>query len=130
LSIKKIKSPLKLSKEPEHPNEFEHLESFFSFIGYFLLYGTIGSLIGRSIDKLISVLESDSKIIKTSLFFLQLLINAVVFYVAFKTITLQVGSNKLSLDSWMGATFQGLIFVTNVFSAQSYLYENIKNGLF
>ena len=119
---------------PKHSNEFEHREKFITFIAYFLFYGFIGGFIGRSIDYSISMLdnENDSKQKKIFLFGIQLLLNAIFFFLAFRIITFKskIYNYSLSLDDWIGSTFQGLIFATTMYSMQNNLYVNLNQGLF
>jgi H+/Cl- antiporter ClcA len=123
----------KINLPPEHSNEFEHREKFIPFLLYFLFYGFVGGIIGRLLDSFISALkhDDDSKQKSVLLYFLQLLINGIFFFIAFKTITIKSKyyNYSLSLDDWIGSTFQGLIFATTMYSMQNNLYVNLSQGL-
>ena len=101
-------------------------------LGYFLFYGLLGALVGRTIDKSLAYLKSDtdSKAKVFGLFILQLFINGIFFYTAFKWTTIKSKSGELTVDDWISSTFQGLIFVTTMYSVQNSIYENIKVGIF
>jgi len=115
---------------PKHPNSFEHLESIYKFLFYFLAYGLFGALVGRIIDRFLTTLKSESKGIQFLLAIFQLFLNGLLFYIAFRLITFRFGSMTLTLDDWISSTFQGLIFATTIYSVQNNLYENLKNSLF
>ena len=87
-------------------------------------------LLGRSIDIIITQFHTDKKSGSFFLGLLQLFINGLVLYTAFKLITFRFGREVLTLDDWMSSTFQGLIFVTTLYSVQNNIYENFKKGLF
>ena len=117
---------------PKHPNDFEHKETFIKFLSYFIFYGFLGALLGRSIDNSIEYLnnEEDSRQKQIGLFFLQILINGIIFFVAFQTLTFKFNNINLTFDDWISSTFQGLIFATTMYSMQNKLFDNLKNGMF
>lgn len=116
----------------KHPNSFEHKENLIVFLGYFIYYGFLGAFLGRTVDISISALKSDadSKVKLISLFILQLIFNGLFFYIIFKLITVKSKTGELTIDDWISSTFQGLIFVTTMYSVQNNIFENIKQGLF
>jgi len=115
---------MKLSNPPKHPNAFEHSEQPIKFIGFVVLYGVIGSILGRVIDKTISKVQGETHTkIEMSLFFVaQMTLNALIIYIGFRTLRL----NTLFLDDWLSSTFQGVLFVTMCFSVQDNFYANAR----
>lgn len=111
---------------PKHPNQFEHYEHISAFLFSFVVSGTLGAILGRLVDKLMQKLDPKNKITTIMVFLLQMFINAIVIFVAFKYITI----DKLSFDDWISGTFQGIIFITTFFSMQEELFLNLKNALF
>ena len=80
--------------------------------------------LGRVIDKTVSSLQGNehTKVEKALFFLLQMTVNAILIYIGFKTLRL----HKLSLDDWIGSTFQGVLFVTMCFSVQDNFYANAR----
>jgi hypothetical protein len=117
---------------PTHPNSFEHSENYWSFVGYFLLYGAAGAIIGRTIDYIVSSLDNSKTDRLTSfwLVVLQLLINGSLFYLFFQFLLLKRGGNELTFDDWVSSTFQGLIFITTMYSVQDHISKNVRQALY
>jgi hypothetical protein len=123
---------MSIKPPPAHPNIFEHTESLPVFLGYFLLYGFLGAFIGRSIDYAVKKIQNGKESKQTSFWsaILQILMNGTIFYLAFKLLLFKRGPNELTFDDWVSSTFQGLIFVTTIYSVQEELTKNIKHFMF
>jgi hypothetical protein len=110
---------------PKHPNIFEHTEALPRFMLLFVLYGTLGGVLGRITDKAAASIKPQTRINKALVFLLQLLINSATFYFAFHSIKIQ----KLAVDDWVSGTFQGIIFITTFYTVQEELLANLKGAL-
>jgi hypothetical protein len=124
-----VKSP------PSHANEYEHTEPIVKFFGTYVLFGLLGGVIGRIVDKIIVHAQNGRTGRANSIFFtlLQILFNGIIFYSLFKVVFIREGiftfisTNKtMTFDDWLGGTFQGLIFATTIYSAQDQLPYNLK----
>jgi hydrogenase-4 membrane subunit HyfE len=109
----------KILNPPQHANAFEHTEKIQSFLFMTITFGFAGILLGRFIDKQLQKIDATHPIFDT---FLQLLINAMLLYFAFKVIKL----SNLSFDDWSSSTFRGIVFLTMFFSVQDNLYTNAR----
>jgi hypothetical protein len=92
------------------------------------LYGCLGGIVGHLIDKTTTDLQgSRTSRLQSALFYcVQILLNGLLFYVAFKTITFKQAEGVLTFDDWVGGTFQGVIFATTLYSVQNQLTVNGK----
>ena len=115
-------------KPPAHPNKFEHTETLIKFLGYFVLYGFIGGIVGRCIDFSIAKIKGtrDEKLFALLMIILQIVFNGLFFYFVFKIYKFRGGSVELTFDDWISSTFQGLIFATTLYSVQDQLMINFK----
>jgi hypothetical protein len=114
-----------IPEPPKHPNQFEHVSNYPRFVGLFVLFASLGAVLGRLIDKSIALIEPTSRAEKAGLFALQVFISATMFFIAFRIIKL----DKLFFDDWLSGTFQGIIFVTTFYAMQEELFLNLKGAL-
>jgi len=112
---------------PKHPNAFEHTEQYLPFLSYFVLYGSVGGLIGRIIDYIVAHLQKKEDKWNAIVFIiLQIALNGTAFYVLFKTMKFERPSGAMTFDDWISSTFQGLIFATTFYSVQTKLTTNFQ----
>ena len=106
-----------------HFNLYEHRESIFKFLGYFLFFALLGVGIGGLLDQLVKNVQKDNPprwncgVALLS----QLLVVGLGFWFMLDKIKL-----KISFDDWMLATFSGFIFALTLFTSQTTLSSNIQ----
>ena len=105
-----------------HTNLYEHRESILKFVGYFVIYGILGVVLGGLLDYFVGKAQgtTPSKIVCGGWLVGLLAINAVVFYV------LLLVKKGIKFDDWMMSTFVGFVFSLCFFTAQSRLASNMQ----
>lgn len=114
-----------IPEPPKHPNQFEHVSDFPRFVALFILFASLGAVLGRLIDKSIALIEPKTRAEKAGLFLFQVFISASMFFLAFRVVKL----DKLFFDDWLSGTFQGIIFITTFYAMQEELFLNLKGAL-
>jgi len=112
---------------PKHPNAFEHTETYLPFLGYFLMYGFLGGVVGRQVDYIVTKIQKNDDRLSSFLFIcLQIALNGTAFFILFKTLKFNRGGFQMTFDDWISSTFQGLIFATTLYSVQTALTTNFQ----
>lgn len=117
-----------MKEPPKHPNKFEHTENIVFFLGFFVLYGFVGGIVGRLLDFSVAKIKGshDEKLYAAAMILLQIIFNGLFFYLVFRIYRFRFGNVELTFDDWISSTFQGLIFATTLYSVQDQLMVNFK----